>query len=111
MKVSYCSLLLFVITLMVCFLINDAHIDPTYGFVEVMLNETNFKYQKPYDTPLEQRYSYENGTHRFWVFADDKPHYLGSKTQPRTEIHILVSFLSFSFHIVFNSSIHPLGPG
>ncbi|KAI3806422.1 hypothetical protein L1987_22327 [Smallanthus sonchifolius] len=91
MKVLYYSLLVFVITLMGCFLINDAHIDPTYGFVEVV---PNFEYQKPYDTPLDQRYSYQNGTHRFWVYADDKPHYLGSNTQPRTEIRILPDYTS-----------------
>lgn len=65
-------------------------VDPIYGFVEVMLNESNFEYQKPYDTPLFQRYIYQNGIHRFWVYADDKPFRLGSNTQPRTEIRILV---------------------
>ncbi|KAJ7974049.1 citrate-binding protein-like [Quillaja saponaria] len=30
--------------------------------------------QKPYDIPLEQRYSFINGVHRLWVYADDKPH-------------------------------------
>ncbi|XP_076907451.1 citrate-binding protein-like [Bidens hawaiensis] len=88
MMVLQCGLVLFVVTLIRCLLIANAHIDPTLGFVEVMLNQTSFEYQKPYDTPLEQRYSYKNGTHRFWVYADDKPHHLGSNTQPRTEIRI-----------------------
>ncbi|KAJ0766299.1 putative concanavalin A-like lectin/glucanase domain superfamily, alginate lyase 2 [Helianthus annuus] len=94
MKVWYYSLLLFVTTLMGCFLLNDAQIDPTFGFVEVMLNETSFEYHKPYDTPLEQRYSYANRTHRFWVYADDTPHHLGSNTQPRTEIRIHPDYTS-----------------
>ncbi|KAM0044797.1 putative concanavalin A-like lectin/glucanase domain superfamily [Helianthus debilis subsp. tardiflorus] len=91
MKVWHYSLLLFVTTLMGCFLVNDAQIDPSFGFVEVMLNETSFEYQKPYDTPLELQ---ANGTRRFWVYADDKPHHLGSNTQPRTEIRIHLDYTS-----------------
>ncbi|KAL7583908.1 citrate-binding protein [Lactuca sativa] len=96
MKASYRHLLLFLVVLI--FFIDDARmvslVDPTYGFVDVMLNESNFEYQKPYDTPLCQRYIYQNGTHRFWVYSDDKPHHLGSNTQPRTEIRILPDYTS-----------------
>lgn len=104
MKASYRHLLLFLVVLI--FFIDDARmvslVDPTYGFVDVMLNESNFEYQKPYDTPLCQRYIYQNGTHRFWVYSDDKPHHLGSNTQPRTEIRILViSLPSFPLPLFF----------
>ncbi|KAI3507255.1 hypothetical protein L1887_22156 [Cichorium endivia] len=96
MKASCCRLPFFLVIL--SFSLNDAHmvsdVDPTYGFVEIMLNESNFDYQKPYDTPLDQRYECKNGTHRFWVYADDKPHHLGSNTQPRTEIRILPDYTS-----------------
>ncbi|XP_058087334.1 citrate-binding protein-like [Magnolia sinica] len=62
--------------------------DPTDGFTEVPLTEWNLELQKPYDKPLEERYSYENGVRRLWVFADDKPHDPTSMTKPRTEIRI-----------------------
>ncbi|XP_061352049.1 citrate-binding protein-like [Gastrolobium bilobum] len=62
--------------------------DPTYGFSPVPLTRANFELQKPYDIPLNQRYSYINGVHRLWVYADDKPHDPSSHTQPRTEIRI-----------------------
>ncbi|KAL0365975.1 UNVERIFIED_CONTAM: Citrate-binding protein [Sesamum radiatum] len=63
--------------------------DPTDGFTNVPLTEDNIEIQRPYDVPLEDRYSYENDTHRLWVYADDKPHDPNSHTQPRTEIRIL----------------------
>ncbi|KAA8537908.1 hypothetical protein F0562_027512 [Nyssa sinensis] len=62
--------------------------DPTDGFANVALTEWNFEIQKPYDIPVEERYSFENGVHRLWVYADDKPHEPNSHTQPRTEIRI-----------------------
>ncbi|KAM3305668.1 hypothetical protein P3S67_012535 [Capsicum chacoense] len=62
--------------------------EPTEGFTEITLREENFELQKPYNIPLEKRYSFENGTHRLWVYADDKPHDPNSPTQPRTEIRI-----------------------
>ncbi|THG10136.1 hypothetical protein TEA_007864 [Camellia sinensis var. sinensis] len=64
-------------------------IDPTDGFTNIPLTESNFKLQKPYDIPLEQRYSFQNGVHRLWVYADDKPYDPSSPAQPRTEIRIL----------------------
>ncbi|GMY36973.1 citrate-binding protein-like [Fagus crenata] len=71
-----------------------AQLDPTEGFSLVPLTDSNFELQKPYDIPLEQRYSFVNGVHRLWVYADDKPHDPQSQTQPRTEIRIKL----FSLH-------------
>lgn len=64
--------------------------DPTDGFISVPLTEANFEVQKPYNIPLDQRYSYKDGVHKFWVYAHDKPYSPGSPTQPRTEIRIKV---------------------
>ena len=81
--------------------------DPTNGFVAVPLTESNFEIQKPYDVPVEQRYSFVNGVRRLWVYADDKPHDPNSRTQPRTEIRIRVCTRQLSYSI-FLSSSHPL---
>ena len=66
------------------------HIDPTEGFIPVLLNESNFVIQWPYDVPEDQRYSFINGVHKLWVYSSDKPHTPISKTKPRTEIRIKV---------------------
>ncbi|XP_028068409.1 citrate-binding protein-like [Camellia sinensis] len=63
--------------------------NPTDGFTNIPLTESNFKLQKPYDIPLEQHYSFQNGVHCLWVYADDKPYDPSSPSQPRTEIRIL----------------------
>ncbi|AES75394.1 putative concanavalin A-like lectin/glucanase domain-containing protein [Medicago truncatula] len=62
--------------------------DPTDGFTSVPLTEANFEVQKPYNIPIEKRYSFIDGVHRFWVYAHDKPYSPDSPTQPRTEIRI-----------------------
>ncbi|CAL5348593.1 unnamed protein product [Camellia sinensis] len=62
----------------------ECQLDPTDGFTNIPLTESNFKLQKPYDMSLEQRYSFQNGVHCLWLYADDKP-----PTQLRTEIRIL----------------------
>jgi hypothetical protein len=72
--------------------------DPTYGFTSVPLTEENFQVQKPYNIPIDQRYSFIDGVHRFWVYAHDKPYSPSSPTQPRTEIRIKV-FFKFCFYI------------
>ncbi|KAJ8771753.1 hypothetical protein K2173_026930 [Erythroxylum novogranatense] len=87
---SYCSYPLIFLSLLgslnyFCFVCGA---DPTDGFTQVPLTEANIKLQKPYDIPLSERYSFVNGTHKMWVYADDKPHDPKSATQPRTEIRI-----------------------
>ncbi|KAI9108662.1 hypothetical protein K1719_020309 [Acacia pycnantha] len=39
-------------------------VDPTQGFSAVALDSSNFEVQKPYDVPVNQRYSFSNGVHR-----------------------------------------------
>ncbi|ONK71083.1 uncharacterized protein A4U43_C04F4550 [Asparagus officinalis] len=62
--------------------------DPTDGFTAVPLTEKNFKEQWPYNLPLDDRYSFVDGVRKLWVYSTDKPHFPGSGTKPRTEIHI-----------------------
>ncbi|GLT70424.1 hypothetical protein SLA2020_425050 [Shorea laevis] len=63
-------------------------IDPTEGFIELPFNRTYYHIQKPYDVPEDQRYSFQNGVHKCWVYSTDKPHTPTSQTKPRTEIAI-----------------------
>ncbi|KAK1423616.1 hypothetical protein QVD17_18921 [Tagetes erecta] len=63
-------------------------IDTTLGFVSLPLNQSTFHIQKPYDVPLEQRYSFSKGVHKLWVIKTDKPHSKTSHTRARTEIAI-----------------------
>ncbi|CAN1222239.1 Citrate-binding protein [Linum grandiflorum] len=62
--------------------------DPTKGFTEVPLKPSNFVLQKPFDIPLDKRYSFIDGVHRMWVYSDDKPFNPSTHTMPRTEIRI-----------------------
>ncbi|XP_058078553.1 citrate-binding protein-like [Magnolia sinica] len=63
--------------------------DPTYGFVPVPLNDSNFDIQKPYNLPVSERYSFVDGVHRLWVLSTDKPmSNTTNNTSPRTEIRI-----------------------
>ncbi|MCD7461705.1 hypothetical protein HAX54_046839 [Datura stramonium] len=62
--------------------------DPTDGFTPIALSQSNFQIQKPYDVPVNQRYSFIDGVHKLWVFNTDKPHTPTSQTKPRTEIRI-----------------------
>ncbi|XP_030461902.1 citrate-binding protein-like [Syzygium oleosum] len=66
----------------------QAQIDPADGFTSLPLNQSNFQVQRPYDVPVDQRYSFEDGVHKLWVFDTDKPHTPTSQTEPRTEIRI-----------------------
>ncbi|TKY73876.1 Citrate-binding protein [Spatholobus suberectus] len=75
--------------LMICLTtLSSAAADPTDGFTRLPLSNSNFQVQKPYDVPVEQRYSFSNGVHKFWVYSTDKPHTPTSDTAPRTEIRI-----------------------
>lgn len=64
--------------------------DPTDGFTPISISQNNFQIQKPYDVPVDQRYSFIDGVHKFWVFKTDKPHTTTSQTKPRCEIRITV---------------------
>ncbi|KAK6246427.1 hypothetical protein SCA6_009517 [Theobroma cacao] len=78
-------MLLFLV--LVCLLksFNLGEADTTDGFTPVPLTQANFELQRPYNVPLEERYSYEHGIHKLWVY---KPHDPNSHTQPRTEIRV-----------------------
>ncbi|KAL4366937.1 hypothetical protein GQ457_05G015410 [Hibiscus cannabinus] len=71
---------------LICFL--QANAQPTSGFTAVSLSQSNFELQKPYDLSPSDRYSFNNGVHRFWVYSTDKPHTPSSDTRPRSEIRI-----------------------
>ncbi|CAH1454028.1 unnamed protein product [Lactuca virosa] len=69
-------------------------IDPTQGFTNVPLTPSSFIYQKPYNVPLADRYSFHNGIRRFWVYSNDQPFERGSNTRPRTEVQIKPDYTS-----------------
>ncbi|KAK3021220.1 hypothetical protein RJ639_045121 [Escallonia herrerae] len=52
------------------------------------LRDQNIELQKPYDKPLYDRYSYDDGVRSLWVFSNDKPFKPDSGTRPRTEARI-----------------------
>lgn len=70
--------------------------DPTDGFTLVPLTEENFKLQKPYNEPLDDRYSDKDGVRSFWIYNHDKPFKTDSTTRPRSEARITVLSLSTS---------------
>ena len=72
--------------------------DPTDGFTLVPLTDRNIGLQKPYNMPLDDRYSYNDGVRSLWVYTNDKPFYKGSGTRPRTDVRIKV-LSSFSLYI------------
>ncbi|XP_054806312.1 citrate-binding protein-like [Prosopis cineraria] len=63
-------------------------LDLTLGFTELPLNTSNFKYHKPYNLPVNSRYRFHNGVHKFWVYSTDQPLSKISPTNPRSEIRI-----------------------
>ncbi|RDX61655.1 Citrate-binding protein, partial [Mucuna pruriens] len=67
---------------------SSAAADPTDGFTHLPLSNSNFQVHSPYDVPQNQRYSFSNGVHTFWVYSTDKPFMPGSNTKPRSEIRI-----------------------
>ncbi|MED6218556.1 hypothetical protein PIB30_027769 [Stylosanthes scabra] len=60
----------------------------TAGFIELPLDHKDIEIQRPYDVPESSRYSFVNGVHKMWVYSDDKPHSINSRTNPRTELAI-----------------------
>ncbi|KAK8672858.1 hypothetical protein V6N13_111215 [Hibiscus sabdariffa] len=66
----------------------EANDQTTSGFTQVSLSQSNFELQRPYDKSPRERYSFNNGVHRLWVYSTDKPHTPTSHTEPRTEIRI-----------------------
>ncbi|KAK8951025.1 Citrate-binding protein [Platanthera zijinensis] len=90
MTASPTALIAFLVFL--CLLMKDSALlcsaDPTYGFRNIPLTESNFVLQKSYNLASADRYSYSNGVRRLWVFSADKPFKSGSSTDPRTEIRI-----------------------
>lgn len=64
--------------------------DPTDGFTLLPLTNDNIKLQKPYNEPLDDRYSFDDGVRKMWVYTNDKPYKQGSPTRPRTEVRINV---------------------
>jgi hypothetical protein len=45
----------------------------TAGFTRVLMTETRFVVQRPYDVPLDARYELAGGVRRMWVYSTDKP--------------------------------------
>ncbi|KAM7253178.1 hypothetical protein ACFE04_025796 [Oxalis oulophora] len=78
--------LLFLALLVFGFL--KCHADPTDGFTQLPLKNTNFVLQKPYNVPLSDRYNFSNGIRSFWVYNHDKPFKTDTTTRPRTEVRI-----------------------
>ncbi|KAJ4751480.1 Citrate-binding protein [Rhynchospora pubera] len=54
----------------------------------VSLDESNFKLQQPYNLDPSERYSFENGIRKLWVYSNDEPFKQDSDTKPRTEIRM-----------------------
>ncbi|KAK1371324.1 citrate-binding protein-like [Heracleum sosnowskyi] len=83
----YSSLLLIFVSITTN-LYQFCYADPTDGFTLLPLTDHNIKLQKPYNEPLDDRYSYDDGVRRLWVYTNDKPFQKGSGTRPRTEVRI-----------------------
>ncbi|KAL4569246.1 hypothetical protein LXL04_024882 [Taraxacum kok-saghyz] len=62
--------------------------DLSSGFTCLPFNTSYYKNHKPYNLPLEERYSLINGVHKLWVFSTDEPMSRGSPTLPRSELFI-----------------------
>ncbi|KAI3699209.1 hypothetical protein L2E82_43339 [Cichorium intybus] len=59
-----------------------------FGFTRLPFNTNYYINHKPYNLPLEDRYSFINGVHKLWVFSTDEPFSRGSPTLPRSELFI-----------------------
>jgi hypothetical protein len=57
--------------------------DPTEGYTEY---KDSFHIERPYDVPVNTRFSLTGGIYNFWVFPNDKPHRPDANGRnPRTE--------------------------
>ncbi len=57
--------------------------DPTQGWTEY---KDTFHVERPYDVPINTRFSIEDGIYNFWVRENDKPHTVDANGRdPRTE--------------------------
>jgi hypothetical protein len=61
----------------------DCPEDPTAGWTEY---QDGFHIERPYNVPINTRFSITGGIYNFWVFPNDRPHSLDAKGRnPRTE--------------------------
>jgi hypothetical protein len=61
----------------------DCPEDPTQGWTEY---QDSFHIERPYDLPVNTRFSITGGIYNHWVFPGDKPHSTNAKGRnPRTE--------------------------
>jgi hypothetical protein len=57
--------------------------NPTEGYTEY---KDSFHVERPYDVPINARFSFIDGIYNFWVFPGDKAHSkIANGTNPRTE--------------------------
>ncbi|XP_017245391.1 uncharacterized protein LOC108217050 [Daucus carota subsp. sativus] len=69
MKMSYYYTMLLLIIVCVSTSPNGiCRADPTEGFTTLPLNDDNIKLQKPYNEPLDDRYSFDDGVRKFWHY-------------------------------------------
>lgn len=94
MKMKFSFLFPLYLCLVWYFLHQTVAVDPTEGFTSLPLDQSNFDIQRPYNVPVDQRYSFVDGVHKMWVYKTDKPHSPNSHTNPRTEIRIQVIILA-----------------
>jgi hypothetical protein len=57
--------------------------DPTQGWTEFT---DTFVVQHPYNLPVSDRFTFQNGIYTLWIFPTDLPHAPGNTTAPRTEM-------------------------
>ncbi|KAM0921133.1 hypothetical protein ACQ4PT_007031 [Festuca glaucescens] len=60
----------------------------TAGFTRVLMTETRFVVQRPYNVPLDERYEFAGGVRRMWVYSTDKPFNRTLPGAARTETKI-----------------------
>ncbi|KAF5779165.1 putative concanavalin A-like lectin/glucanase domain superfamily, alginate lyase 2 [Helianthus annuus] len=84
--------------------------DLALGFTRLPFNKSYYINHKPYNLPLEERYSFINGVHKLWVFSTDEPLSRCSPTLPRSELFINVSVGYIYFTGVWQFEAHVFVP-